>query len=86
MYMYRLWAEPLREQRGPGKKAFMRAKCTKIKLINYLCRHGQLINGVGSTCSHASKTLSTLTVKSLLIFYPSVHSLSPDNVKDKETA
>ena len=49
----------------------MRTKCTKnFQLINYLCGRGQLISGVGSTHLHASKSLSTLTVKALLIILP----------------
>ena len=36
----------------------------------YSCRRGQLINGVALTCLHASKSLSALTVKLLLIILP----------------
>ena len=40
---------------GARGKGFMHAKSAKsVQLINYLCRHGQLINSVGSTCLHAS--------------------------------
>ena len=45
-------AGPPREQRGPGEKV-SRAKI--FKLINYLCRHGQLMNGVGSTSLNTSE-------------------------------
>ena len=42
-----------------------------FQLINYLyLRHGQLIDGVGSACLHASRYLSTLTMKVLLIILP----------------
>ena len=53
------WAGPLREQRGPGEK---------LSHAKFHSRHGQLINGVGSTCLHT----------------PSVHSLSPDNAIERE--
>ena len=45
---------------GTRGKAFMHMK--NANFFNYLCRHGQLINGV-ATCLHASKCLSTLTAK-----------------------
>ena len=44
-----------------------------IQLIIH-SRHGQLINDVGFMCLHASKYLSTLTMKVLLIILPK-HSL-----------
>ena len=49
-------AGPPREQRGPGKRFHVQ----KIfQLINYLCRHGQLMNGVGSTSLNASEFFYT---------------------------
>ena len=49
-------AGPPREQRGPGEKV-SRAKI--FQLINYLCRHGQLMNGVGLTSLNASEFFYT---------------------------
>ena len=47
---------PPRKQRGPGKKVL----CAQFfQLINYLCRRGQLINGVGSTRLNASECFYT---------------------------
>ena len=54
------WAGPLREQRGPGEK---------LSHAKFHSRRGQLINGVGSTCLHTSKSLSTLTMKVLRTDY-----------------
>ena len=62
-----------RESRGgPGEKLHV---WEGRKNFNYLCGHGQLINRVGPKRLHASKSL---TVKAL--FYPSVHSLSPNKM------
>ena len=56
---------------GARGKAFTRAKRAKnFQLINYSCRRGQLINGVGLTHLRASKSLSPLTEKLLLIILP----------------
>ena len=54
-------AEPPREHAEMAwGKGFMRAKRGKnFQLIHYLCRHGQLINGAGSTCLHASEFVYT---------------------------
>ena len=52
---------------GPWGKTFT---CKIFQLINIHSRHGQLINGAGSGCLHASKYLSTLTMKVLLVILP----------------
>ena len=60
-----------RESRGSPGKSFHACKvCKNFQLINYVCRCGQSINGVGPTCLHTLKSLSTLTVKALLIILP----------------
>ena len=72
------WAGPLREQRGPGEK---------LSHAKFYSRRGQLINGVGSTCLHTSKSLSNheSVTGYYWLFYPAnVHSLSPDNVIERE--
>ena len=43
------------EQRGPGEKLTRAKRAKMFQLINYSYRRGQLINGVGSACLHASK-------------------------------
>ena len=57
--MKTMWPSGLpREQRGPREKVSRTRSAQKnLQLSNCLCRRGQLINGVSSTC------LSTLTVK-----------------------
>ena len=52
-----------------GEK-FSHAKCIKILQLMVHSRCGQLINSVGFMCLHATKCLSTLTVKALLIILP----------------
>ena len=47
-------------------------------------RCGQLINGVGFMFLHASKCLSTLTVKALLIILPKRSLIEPRQCNGKE--